>query len=61
IVSRICGALFRGSLYLPASRTCYFENPDGLSAPGEFHVRYAYRGQHHFYQERAQVLARQKN
>ncbi|RBH90108.1 N-acetyltransferase [Xanthomonas oryzae] len=48
-------------LYLPASRTCYFENPDGLSAPGEFHVRYAYRGQHHFYQERAQVLARQKN
>ncbi|UXA57924.1 GNAT family N-acetyltransferase [Xanthomonas prunicola] len=48
-------------LYLPASRTCYFEKPDGLSAPGEFHVRYAYRGQHHFYQERAQVLARQKN
>ena len=48
-------------LYLPASKTCYFEKPDGLSAPGDFHVRFAYRDQHHFYQERAQALARQKN
>ncbi|KPB51680.1 Uncharacterized protein AC511_4914 [Pseudomonas coronafaciens pv. oryzae] len=48
-------------LYLPASQTRYFEKPDGLSAPGEFHVRFAYRGQHHFYQERAQALATQKD
>ncbi|KUG40758.1 hypothetical protein AL053_01300 [Pseudomonas savastanoi pv. fraxini] len=46
-------------LYLPASQTCYFEKPDGLSAPGEFHVRFAYKGKHHFYQERAQALATQ--
>ncbi|SBV51177.1 hypothetical protein XBLMG947_1961 [Xanthomonas bromi] len=48
-------------LYLPASNTCYFEKPDGLSAPGNFQVRFAYKGQHHFYQERAQALSRQEN
>ncbi|MFH7495448.1 hypothetical protein RA267_30340, partial [Pseudomonas syringae pv. tagetis] len=46
---------------LPAYKKCYFENIDSLSAPDDFHVLFECRDQHHFYQERAQALARQRN
>lgn len=48
-------------LYLPAFKTCHFDTPDGLSEPGEFHVRYAHREKRHLYRERAQELAKLKN
>lgn len=44
-------------LYLPVSKTCHFEKPDGLSAPGEFHVRYVRQEQRHYFRERARELA----
>jgi RimJ/RimL family protein N-acetyltransferase len=44
-------------LYLPVSNTCHFEKPDGLSAPGEFHMRYAYYEHRHYFRTRAQELA----
>ncbi len=38
--------------YMPPAETAYFENPDGVAGPGEFHVRYVHR------EDAAWILAR---
>jgi len=30
--------------YVPVAETRYIENPDGVAQPGEFHLRYVFRG-----------------
>jgi hypothetical protein len=45
-------------LYMPPAETRYIEKADGLSGPGEFHMRYVYREDASWMFERAKVLAR---
>jgi RimJ/RimL family protein N-acetyltransferase len=43
--------------YLPAQETAYFETPDGVAGPGEFHMRYVFREDMAWIFRRARVLA----